>query len=302
MERTPSWTPPSGSGLAVRFVKTRGLTFELVEAMPEQGEGDHLALCLHGFPELNFSWRHQIGLLAIKGYRVLAPNLRGYGASDRPEHMRDYAVDRLIQDVADLVDASGASKVTLIAHDWGAIIAWLFAITKLRPIERLVIMNVPHPMPARRELRHWRQLKKSWYIFFFQLPWLPEWLLGRRGGTAVGKIFEDTSTNPGLFGPDVQAIYNAAAARPGARKAMVDYYRALLRHDKTVDGDDFMVQVPTLMVWGEEDVAIDIHCTHGTERWVPQLTLKTLPGISHWVQQDAPDQVNAILAEWLPQA
>ena len=302
MTRTPSWSPPADSGIEVKFVETSGLTFEVAEAGARSGGSEHLALMLHGFPELHYSWRHQMALLAQKGYRVWAPNLRGYGASDRPEGVRNYALDHLTQDVADLIDASGASKVTLFAHDWGAIIAWLFAILKKRPIERLVIMNVPHPMPARREIRKWRQLKKSWYIFFFQLPWLPEAFLGRKGGDAVGDLIANTSCNPQRFGPEERRIYSDASRRPGARKAMVNYYRALLRHDDTVDPGDFTVDVPTLMVWGEEDVAIDIHCTHGTQAWVPNLTLKRLPGVSHWVQQDAPDQVNAILDEWLPPA
>ena len=298
MERRPSWSPAEDSGIAIRFVETAGLTFEVAET----GEGDHLALMLHGFPELHYSWRHQMPLLAQKGYRVWAPNLRGYGATDRPQKVRDFALDHLTQDVADLIDASGAKKVTLIAHDWGAIIAWLFAILKKRPLEQLIIMNVPHPMPARRELRKWRQIKKSWYIFFFQLPWLPERFLARKGGNAVGELIANTSCNQERFDPEVRAIYSDASKQPGARTAMINYYRALLRHDDTVDGGDFTIDIPTLMVWGEEDVAIDIHCTEGTEQWVPNLTLKRLPGVSHWVQQDAPDEVNAILNDWLPRA
>ena len=310
MDRTPSWEPPEGSGIDIRWVEANGLTFEVAEAVPETvpdtvpdtGAGDHLALCLHGFPELHYSWRNQIPELVAKGYRVWAPNMRGYGGTSRPGDVRDYALDHLTQDVAALIDASGAKKVTLIAHDWGAIVAWMFAILKLRPLERLVIMNVPHPGPARRELKKWRQIRKSWYIYFFQLPRLPEKLLGRGDGKAIGRLFAKTSSNPERFGPEVQAVYNAAAARPGAIRAMVNYYRALLRHADAVDPGDYRVEIPTLMVWGEDDVAIDIHCTEGTEAWVPDLTLKRLPGVSHWVQQDAPDKVNAILREWLPEA
>ena len=298
MEREPSWTPPADSGIAIRFVEAKGLTFEVAET----GEGDHLALCLHGFPELHFSWRHQMPLLAKKGYRVWAPNIRGYGATDRPEGVREYAMDRLTQDVADLIDASGAKQVTVFAHDWGAIIAWAFAITKLRPLTRLVIMNVPHPGVAAREIRKWRQFSKSWYVFFFQLPKLPEMMLGRGKGAAVGRLIADTSCNKDRFGREVRAIYTAAGNRPGARTAMVNYYRALLGHRDTIDMGDLTVDVPTLMVWGEEDVALNIHCTEGTEQWVSDFTLKRLPGVSHWVQQDAPDEVNAILADWLPDA
>ncbi|MEP3422177.1 MAG: alpha/beta hydrolase [Erythrobacter sp.] len=295
MSKTASWSPDPQSGITVDFVKTQGLTFEVAMA----GEGDHLALMLHGFPELHYSWRHQMPLLAKMGYRVWAPNIRGYGGTDRPSEVRDYALDRLTQDVADLIDASGAKQVTLFAHDWGAIIAWAFAITKLRPLTRLVIMNVPHPMVARREIRHWRQFKKSWYIFAFQLPWLPERMLARKGGNAVGDLIAKTSCNPEAFGTEERAIYSEASRRPGARSAMVNYYRALLRHDDTIDLGDARVDVPTLMVWGEEDVALNIHCTEGTEEWVSDFTLKRLPGVSHWVQQDAPDDVNAIIADWL---
>lgn len=302
MERTPSWNPPEDSGIEIKFVETNGLIFEVAEAGAKNGEGDHLALMLHGFPELHYSWRHQMGLLASKGYRVWAPNIRGYGATDRPDEVRDYALDRLTQDVADLIDASGATKVTLFAHDWGAIIAWAFAITKLRPLTRLVIMNVPHPIVGQREIKKWRQFKKSWYIFFFQLPWLPEKMLARKGGDAVGELIAKTSCNPQRFGPKERAIYSDASRRPGARTAMVNYYRALLRHGDTIDLGDGRVDVPTLMVWGEEDVALNIHCTSGTEEWVSDFTLKRQPGVSHWVQQDAPDEVNAILDEWLPDA
>lgn len=298
MQRTPSWHPSADSGITIRMVETKGLTFEVAEA----GEGDHLALMLHGFPELHFSWRHQMPLLAKKGYRVWAPNIRGYGATDRPSTVRDYALDHLTQDVADLIDASGAKKVTLFAHDWGAIVAWAFAILKLRPLERLVICNVPHPEVARREIRKWRQFSKSWYVFAFQLPWLPEKMLARKGGDAVGDLIANTSCNKELFGPEVRAVYSEASRRPGARSAMVNYYRALLRHRDAIDTGDGRVDIPTLMIWGEEDVALNIGCTVGTEAWVKDFTLKRFPGVSHWVQQDAPEQVNAAVDEWLPNA
>ncbi|HAU22270.1 MAG TPA: epoxide hydrolase [Erythrobacter sp.] len=292
-----SWQPDPNSGITIDWVKANGLQFEVAMA----GEGDRLALCLHGFPELHYSWRHQMPLLARMGYRVWAPNMRGYGATSRPEGIRSYALDHLTQDVAALIDASGAKEVTLIAHDWGAVVAWNFAILKLRPLTRLIIMNVPHPMVGRREIKRWEQFRKSWYIFFFQLPWLPEMLLGKGGhGKAIGQIFERTSCNPERFGPEVQTVYSAAAVRPGALNAMVNYYRALLKFRDSVDLGDCRIEIPTLMVWGEEDVALNIKCTVGTEDWVPNITVRRLPNVSHWVQQDAPERVNSILEEWLP--
>ncbi|KEO87406.1 epoxide hydrolase [Erythrobacter sp. JL475] len=293
-----SWQPEPDSGIAIEWIEAGSLTFEVATA----GEGDHLALCLHGFPELHYSWRHQMPLLAEMGYRVWAPNLRGYGGTSRPEGTDAYRLRTLAQDVAALIDASGATKVTLIAHDWGAIIAWYFAIMEIRPLERLVIMNVPHPRCGQRELKTWRQLRKSWYIFFFQLPRLPELLLGRRQAMPIERLFKETTVNSHLFDETVRETYRQAAAMPGALTAMFNYYRALIRRPDARDIGAGQVKVPTLIVWGEHDVAIDIHCLDGTEEYVPELEVHRLPDASHWVQQDAPDQVNRILRSWLPSA
>jgi epoxide hydrolase 4 len=290
-----SWTPDPTTGISVRMIEANGQTFELAEC----GSGDRLALCLHGFPELNFSWRHQMPLLAAKGWRVWAPNLRGYGASSKPVGVRAYALDHLTQDVAALIDASGAKDVMIIAHDWGAIIAWVFAIKKLRPISRLIIMNVPHPMVSMREIRKWRQFWKSWYIFFFQIPRLPEYGLLRNGAEPIRQAFRNMAVDKSRFGRADLDVYAAAARRPGAMTAMLNYYRALLRHRKSVDIGDGRIETPTLMLWGEEDTALNIQCTQGTEAWVPNLTLHRLPGVSHWVQQEAPERVNALMTAWL---
>ena len=292
-----SWTPDADSGITQRFIKVNGIELELAEC----GTGDKLALCLHGFPELNYSWRFQMPMLAARGWRVWAPNLRGYGASEKPSGINAYRLDTLIEDVAALIDASGAKEVMLIAHDWGAIIAWHFAIKRLRPLTRLVIMNVPHPKVAEREIRHWRQLKKSWYIFFFQLPWFPERMMGGNGARGIKGAFYNMAVDKSRFGRDVLQTYANAALRPGAITSMINYYRALLRTPDMRNIGDGRVDTPTLMVWGEEDAALNIHCTQGTEEWVPNFTLKRLPKVSHWVQQEAPEKVNAILGEWLDQ-
>jgi epoxide hydrolase 4 len=290
-----SWTPDPDSGITVRMQDANGLMFELAEC----GSGDRLALCLHGFPELNFSWRHQMPLLAAKGWRVWAPNLRGYGASSKPAGVRAYALDQLVADVAALIDASAAKEVMLVAHDWGAIIAWHFAILKVRPLVRLVVMNVPHPLVAAREVRRWRQLWRSWYILFFQLPWLPERLNTMKDGAAIKRAFHNMAVDKSRFPPEALQVYANAMLRPGAATATVNYYRALMRtaHYRAVGSG--RVEVPTLMIWGEEDTALNIHCTEGTEQWVSDFTLRRLPGVSHWVQQEAPEKVNAILEEWL---
>ena len=294
-----SWTPNPASGIRQRFVEASGLTFELAECDAADGSTDRLALCLHGFPELNYSWRFQMPLLAARGWRVWAPNLRGYGASAKPPHRRDYAIPRLLDDVAALIDLSGAKEVMLVAHDWGAIVAWMFAIRHVRPLAKLVIMNVPHPLCGRREIRTWKQLKKSWYIFFFQLPWLPERSLTRDDAAGIKRAFTGMAIDKARFPPEVTQVYANAAQRPGAIGAMINYYRALLRNFDFADVGDGKIDVPTLMIWGEEDSALGIESTHGTEAYVADFELHTLPGVSHWVQQEAPEQVNAILSDWL---
>ena len=296
---SPSWQPDPDSGIRLREVEANGLTFEVAEA----GEGDQLILCLHGFPELNYSWRHQMPLLASMGYRVWAPNQRGYGATSRPARVEDYTADKIVADAAALFDASGAKKLTLVAHDWGGAIAWLFAINRARPIERLVVMNLPHPKCFAAALRHWPQRKRSWYMAFFQLPWLPERFLLANDAAGIRRAFRGMAIDKSRFPDAVLDVYARAAQRPGAATAMINWYRAAARKPGGLAlRNDGRVEVPTLIVWGEEDSALGLETLDGTDGYVADLTIRRLPAVSHWVQQEAPEKVNAILAEWLPRA
>jgi pimeloyl-ACP methyl ester carboxylesterase len=292
-----SWTPDADSGITIRAVEANGLTFEVAEA----GTGDHLALCLHGFPELHFSWRFQMPLLAAMGYRVWAPNQRGYGASSRPQGVAAYTIDHLTADVAALFAASGAKTLTLIGHDWGGGVAWHCAIDGTLPLARLVVMNLPHPLCFAAALEHRPQQRRSWYILFFQLPWLPEWGFAAGRAAMVRRVFSDMAVDKSRFPPAVCDVYAAAALRPGALTAMINWYRAALgRHGALTVGNGGKVDVPTLIVWGEADTALGLETLDGTDRYVADLTIRRLPGVSHWVQQEAPEAVNAILSEWLP--
>lgn len=301
-----SWEPERGSGIRQRFVEANGQRFELAEA--GDASSRRLALCLHGFPELNYSWRFQMPMLAEQGWRVWAANSRGYGHSSRPAEVRAYGLDHLTADVGALIEAAQAEspvdEVMIIAHDWGAIIAWACAILHKQgkfphPLTRLVIMNVPHPKVMQRELRRWEQLKKSWYVFFFQLPGLPERYMAANDAAGVRRAFYGMAVDKSRFGKDVLDVYARAAQQPGAMTGMVNYYRALMRYRDAVDLGDGTVSLPTLMIWGEEDAALGLGCTVGTEQWVPALELHRLPQVSHWVQQEAPEKVNAILGDWL---
>ena len=273
---------------------------ELQVSVTNEGGERGLALLLHGFPELAFSWRHQIRPLAEAGYEVWAPNLRGYGESSKPPKVSDYAIDRLLADIAALIDTSGRDDVTLVGHDWGAVQAWMFAIRQVRPLQRLVIMNVPHPACMRRELRGVRQLLKSWYIFFFQIPWLPEKLLCARRAKAVGDAFTKSAVDSSRFPAAVTDVYREAALRPGAMRSMINYYRAALRGGRRSASEQLpVIETPTLLIWGLEDVALSKETTDGTDEHVVDLTMRFLPDVSHWVQQEAPETVNAMLLAWL---
>jgi pimeloyl-ACP methyl ester carboxylesterase len=287
--------------IATRYIEANGLRFEVLES----GQGDRFALCLHGFPEHAVSWRAQILALAGAGYCVWAANQRGYGHTSRPAKVKDYAIENLMADVAGLIDAArqrfSPREVVLIAHDWGAAVAWLFAIRRLRPIDALIILNVPHPACFQAALKHWRQIRKSWYIGFFQIPWLPEFLMRAGHGLAVERMFRGSLKRSETISDEVLAIYRDNVSQPGAATAMINWYRALARGGfrRQLDAGFPVISTRTLVIWGLADVALDPITLHGIEMYVADLTLRTLPGVSHWVQQDAPDVVNAMVLSFL---
>jgi len=290
-------TPAGSFPVTTRTVAANGLSFEVSEC----GTGDRLAICLHGFPEHAISWRRQLPMLAGLDYRVWAPNQRGYGRSSRPTRVEDYAIDALIADVAALIDASGASRTVLIAHDWGGVVAWCFAARRVRPLDALIVLNMPHPACYHRALGRWRQMRKAWYIMAFQIPFLPDWLLRVGNGWFVQRMLLESTKSPSTFPPDALAVYRAQAAAPGASTAMLAWYRAAIRGgwDRLLRGTEAVIETPTLVIWGEDDVALDQITLEGTEKYVADLTIRRLPGISHWVQQEAPDAVNELISHFL---
>ena len=284
------------AAISTRRVEANGQSF----AVDEAGEGDAVALCLHGFPESRFSWRFQLPALAAAGWRTVAPDLRGYGDSSRPASRDAYRIEHLVADAAALFDALGARRRLLVGHDWGAMVAWTFAIQRTRPLDGLVVMNVPHPAVFRHVLRHsWAQRGRSWYVGFFQLPWLPEALLTAGRARAVAQSFHGMAVDKAAFPPDVLEHYRQNALRPGAMTAMLNYYRANFAGFSKAAVPSPIIEVPTLMIWGEEDTALGLELTEGYEPYVADFTLERLPGVSHWVQQEAPDAVNARLLAWL---
>jgi pimeloyl-ACP methyl ester carboxylesterase len=269
-------------------IEANGLTFEADEA----GDGDAVALLLHGFPECRFSWRHQLPELAKLGWRAIAPDLRGYGMSSRPPNVADYRLGNLVEDVAALFEAAGARRRLLIGHDWGGAIAWTFAGRRRLPVDGLVVMNCPHPAALARAWRSsWAQKMRSWYMTLFQIPWLPEAMLLANQGRAVDRAFAG-------FPAEVREVYRRYALIPGAMTAMINYYRANL--GKLADAATTApIEIPTLMMWGEADRFLGPETLEASLPFARDLTVERLPGVSHWVQQEAPEAVNAALRTWL---
>lgn len=280
-----------------RLIEANGQSFMVDEC----GGGEDVALFLHGFPESRYSWRYQLPLLARLGWRAVAPDLRGYGQSSRPRERSAYRIEHLMADAGGLFDALGARRRLLIAHDWGAAIAWGFAIEKIRALDGLVIMNVPHPSVFLAKLRgNPAQWKKSWYIAFFQLPGIPEAAMTARGAEAIGKAFTGMAVDKSRFPPEVTDHYRKNALIPGAMTAMINYYRANTgTMARWAPGKATVIETPTLMLWGEADAALGIELTEGYEGLVRDFTLRRFPNVSHWVQQEAPEAVNAALETWL---
>jgi pimeloyl-ACP methyl ester carboxylesterase len=283
--------------IAERKVVANGLSFELLEC----GAGDRLALCLHGFPSHARCWDAQLPALANAGYRAWAPSLRGYGESSRPPRPADYKVDKLLADIAGLIDAAGARSVTIIAHDWGGLLAWFFAARKLRAIDRLVILNAPHPACAAVAYRKWRQMRMGWYIMAFQIPGLPDFLLSANHAWGIGKLLRWSSGNAAVFSDSQIAFYRERAARSGAVTAMLNWYRGLTRGGvpDELKGRFPLTETPTLIIWGDNDVALDQSCIAGIDAYVPNVVVRHLPGVSHWVQEQEPDTVNRMLTAFL---
>jgi epoxide hydrolase 4 len=264
----------------------------------EAGEGP-LVVLLHGFPEFWFSWRFQIPALVAAGFRVVAPDMRGYNLSSRPRGTRAYDTDRLAADVRDLIRERGAERAFVAGHDWGAGAAWIAAMNHPEVVKRLAILNVPHPRRMLQGMRMPRQLARSWYILFFQLPWLPE-LSARAGGWwGFRRVFE-REARPGAFTPSDIERYVEAWSQPGGPTGMINFYRAALRQTRRrAEGRIRPVHAPTLVIWGQRDRHLGAELAEPERADVPNLErVVRLPDASHWVHQDEPERISELLIEF----
>jgi epoxide hydrolase 4 len=280
---------------AHREAVVNGVRLHYVEA----GAGP-LVVLLHGFPEFWYSWRQQIGPLVAAGFHVLAPDLRGYNLSDKPPGVHAYRVESLTADVAGLIRHVGESSAAVIGHDWGGVLAWLLPLHHPEIVQKRIILNAPHPAALRRELhRGIGQLARSWYIFFFQLPLLPEALMRAGDFALLRRMLTRQPIRPGAFTTDDVARYRQALAQPGALTAAINWYRAAFRCPPQPEVDDVPCAVPTLLIWGQRDAYLGSRLTEGLEQWAPNLRMERIPNASHWVQNDAPERVNELMIEFL---
>jgi epoxide hydrolase 4 len=276
------------------YLETNGIRLHTVLAGPKSGVP---VILLHGFPENWRGWIHQIPALAEAGFRVIVPDQRGYNLSDKPRGIKSYRVDELVKDILGLIDRLEYQKVNLVGHDWGAMVAWTLAYQHPDRLQRLGILNVPHPLVFRRFVtRDLEQMRRSWYAFLFQLPWLPEmgmradhWRGAIRALRGSGKIH--------TFSKEDILKYRQAWSQPGAMTAMINWYRAVRYQTKLPT--KMQIKAPTMVMWGMKDVALTHRMARPSLDHCDDGKLILFPDASHWVQHDAARDVNHYLIDFL---
>jgi epoxide hydrolase 4 len=272
------------------------------------GQGDPLVVMLHGFPECWYSWRHQIRALA-PSFECAAPDMRGYGATDAPRGVENYRIEKLVGDVAGLIETLGRKRAVVVGHDWGGGVAWATALIRPDVVERLCVMNCPHPAKFVANLRsNPRQMLRSWYMAFFQVPFVPDALLKMRGGALAARLIRSTAFDKNAFTDDDLAHFRDAFKNPYAATAAINYYRALRRREffRAPTAGHWLarkIAAPTLLIWGEHDVALGKELTYGMQdMFSGPFEIKYIPDSGHWVQQEKPESVNRYLIDFLSAA
>ena len=278
-----------------REAVVNGVRLHYVEA----GDGPTVVL-LHGFPDFWYGWRHQIPALAGAGFRVLAPDMRGYNLSDKPKGIRSYRHEAVADDISGLIRHAGGGPAAVAGHDWGGFVAWYVRMRHPELVNRLIVLNAPHPGAWFREIRRPRQLIRSWYQFFFQLPRLPEaWIRARDFALLRSVLRHDSARRDAFTEADI-GRYVAAMAQPGALTATLNYYRAAMRRNPfRLLREVRRIDAPTLLIWGEKDRYLGPWLTHDLRGWAPNLRVECLPDASHWVMADEPERVNRLMIDFL---
>jgi pimeloyl-ACP methyl ester carboxylesterase len=262
----------------------------------EAGEGP-VVLLLHGFPEYWYGWRRQIEPIAAAGFRVVAPDMRGYNLSSCPEDVDAYDTPKLADDVRDLIHERGADSALLVGHDWGGTAAWFTAMNHPDVVDRLAILNAAHPRKLSQGLHHPGQLRRSWYFFFFALPGLPESVVHANDWHFFRHFLSDAQPE---YTPEEIEQYVAAWSQPGAATGMINYYRSSVRtKPKVAESRLQPIKTPTLVIWGQGDQYLEEDLAEPEHDDVPNLDrVERIPGASHWVHHDAHEEVNRLLIDF----
>ena len=277
------------------YINTNGIRLRVVQAGPKSGIP---VILLHGFPEFWYGWRKQIPALVNAGCRVIVPDQRGYNLSDKPKDKKDYDVFTLVDDVLGLIKALDYEKVNLVGHDWGAVVAWTLAVTHPEKLHKLTVMNVPHPAVMQKFLRRdFEQMRRSWYVGFFQLPWLPEKIFTANNFRRLARAVQGSAKKNSYTDADMEK-YKEAWSQPDALTSMLNWYRAIVQHPPQLP-EDVRVKVRTLMMWGMKDFALSHRMARPSMDYCDEGNLILFPEATHWVHLDAADEVNHYLIDFL---
>jgi pimeloyl-ACP methyl ester carboxylesterase len=285
---------PPAVALRHQLVQADGAALHVAIA----GDGPPVIL-LHGFPENWRSWRHQVPALVHAGFAVWAVDMRGYNLSDRPTDRSAYHLSHLVDDVAAVVHATGCPRTHIGGHDWGGIVAFAFAGRHPALVDKLVIFNAPHVKVYSEKVRRLPQMFRSWYVLFFLLPYLPERALAARHFAAIRHMFTGLRTRPGTFSDRAIEEYVEALSSSGALTAALNYYRANAWSDGVELARSAAIAAETLVIWGERDPALGVELLDGLEQVIPRLRIHRIPDAAHWVQNEAAEEVNRAVVEFL---
>jgi pimeloyl-ACP methyl ester carboxylesterase len=282
------------------FLTLKDVRIHYVASGPEDKP---LMLFVHGFPEFWYSWRHQIREFQ-KDYRVVAIDQRGYNESSKPSSIDDYIVAKLLSDLEQVILGLGYKSCVLVAHDWGGAVAWAFGRYYPNCVDKLIVMNAP-PAPIFMKLlqTNKKQQKMSWYMMFFQLPWLPELAMKIEDFSIFDQMIA-SETKPGTSPENTDeniAPYKYVFSQPGALTPPLNYYRARFRASTAQKTGvyDMDYTMPVLLIWGCNDTALDIAIPDAVEKEAPKIEVRRIPDANHFVQTDAPGEVNKIMRQWL---
>lgn len=276
-----------------QFIKVNGLNFHIKTAGDEAGE---LVVLLHGFPEFWYGWRYQIDALTDAGYRVIVPDQRGYNKSDKPEGVDEYHIDKLIDDVAEIIDHYNKNRAIVIGHDWGGAVGWHLASTRPALVEKFIAINIPHPAVMTEVMkRHPVQMFRSLYMLFFQVPGVPEKFLSFHHFKMMKRALKQTSNKHTFSAADLDEYENAWAEK-GALTAMLNWYRAAPAGLKSLKKN---VGVPVKIIWGTGDRFLSKTLAKASFKLSEDGEIAWIEDATHWVNHEQPDMVNRHILRFL---